>query len=155
MTPQPNSPIIVRRAGHADLDALVPLFDAYRRFYEQPADLERARNFLTTRFDRAESVVFLAFADGVAIGFTQLYPSFSSVSAERIHVLNDLFVGEAGRRRGAGAALLAAAIEFARDDGAVRLALSTARTNHAAQALYESTGWKRDDENFSYEFELP
>lgn len=153
--PQETRPsLTVRRAAPADLDALVPLFDGYRRFYGRPSEPGVAREFLQQRFERGESVVFLALLGEQAVGFTQLYPSFSSVSAARIHVLNDLFVSERGRRHGVGKALLAAAVEFGRADGAVRLVLSTAHTNLAAQALYESTGWKRDDENREYEFSL-
>jgi hypothetical protein len=82
--------ISVRRAGIEDLELVVPLFDAYRRFYRQKPDLELARAFLSERFRNRESVVFLAFdADGNALGFTQLFPSFSSSVARRIFILND------------------------------------------------------------------
>ena len=69
--------------------------------------------------------------------------------------MNDLYVAEDARRRGVGARLLRAAREHARQTGAVRLALSTAVTNTKAQALYERDGWRRDDEFFHYEYELP
>jgi len=154
MPPSAAASLVVRRATVADLEALAPLFDAYRRFYDRPGDLELAREFLEARLTRGESVVFVVLVDDVAVGFTQLYPSFSSVSARPILVLNDLFVSEAGRRRGAARRLLDAAIAHARSEGAVRLALSTARSNLAAQKLYESTGWNRDDEFLTYEFEL-
>ena len=86
----------------------------------------------------------MALADGVAAGFTQLYPSFSSGAMARIFVLNDLFVAPEMRRRGVGAALLNAAAEFGRREGAARLTLSTELNNTTAQALYEKAGWKRD-----------
>src|SRR6266702_6632429 len=94
------------RAGLDDLEALVPLFDGYRRFYGQPADLVAARAFLSERIKRNESVIFLAIREGSVAGFTQLYPSFSSVAAERLWILNDLFVAPDARRTGAGRALL-------------------------------------------------
>ena len=144
----------VRRATIADLDALAPLFDAYRVFYGKASDLAAARAFLHARIRSGESTVFVALLAEDAVGFTQLYPGFSSVSIAPIHVLNDLFVSDAGRRQGVGAALLAAAIDFARAAGSVRLALSTARTTIAAQALYESTGWTRDEEYLTYEYTL-
>jgi ribosomal protein S18 acetylase RimI-like enzyme len=124
---------------------LVPLFDAYRQFYRHPPDLELARSFLEERFRNKESVVFIARdADDSALGFTQLYPSFSSASARRIFILNDLFVTPEARRRKVGRALLNAAADFGRDAGAARLVLSTALENDKAQALYESAGWQRD-----------
>ena len=80
----------IRQATVDDLHLLVPLFDAYRQFYRQPSEPERARGFLLDRFGNNQSVVFLAFADAAAIGFTQLYPSFSSGAMARIFILNDL-----------------------------------------------------------------
>ena len=144
----------VRRATIADLDVVVPLFDAYRRFYRTAADLEGARRFLLDRFSHNQSVIFLAFDGDIPIGFTQIYPSFSSVSMARIFILNDLFVSPEARSRGAGAALLNAATEFGRRAGAVRLVLSTELTNTTAQAVYEHNGWKRDTVFCSYDLTL-
>ena len=42
----------------------------------------------------------------------------------------------------------------ARETGAVALSLQTARTNRAAQRLYESLGWKRDEEFVEYALPL-
>jgi len=39
--------IVVRQATVADLDLLVPLFDAYRVFYRKPSDPDLARQFLS------------------------------------------------------------------------------------------------------------
>lgn len=146
------STITIRQAVLTDLDALVPLFDGYRQFYGRASELAAAREFLRARFDHGESVLFIAHEGSTPVGFTQLYPSFSSVSLGRIFVLNDLFVHEQGRRKGAGSKLISAAVEFARSLGAIRLTLSTATTNATAQALYESVGWKRDEQFFVYHF---
>ncbi len=142
--------ICVTRAGLNDLDSLVPLFDAYRLFYEQPADLGLAREFMTERLINLDSVVLLAWRDEQAVGFTQLYPSFSSTRARRIFILNDLFVAAEARGAGVAAKLLAAAVTFARDEGALRLTLSTARSNMPAQRLYERLGWTVDDVFLTY-----
>ena len=138
------------RAELDDLDALVPLFDAYRRFYGQPSDLAGARVFLADRFKRGESVLFLAVVDGAIVGFTQLYPSFSSVSMKRLWVLNDLFVTPDARKSGAGRALLERAERWAAETGAKGLTLSTQITNLTAQRLYEACGWTKDDEFIHY-----
>jgi ribosomal protein S18 acetylase RimI-like enzyme len=140
-----------RLATRADLDVVAALFDAYRQFYEQPPDLERATRFLQARLERGESVVILACdAAGHAIGFCQLYPTFCSVEAQPIYTLYDLYVAPAARRSGAGQALLRAAERLAREHGKARMDLSTAKTNTAAQAAYESLGWVRDDVFFTY-----
>ena len=125
--------IEVRQAGVADLPFLAPLFDAYRQFYRQPSDPERAKRFLLERLDHNQSVIFIARTGGNAIGFTQLYPSYSSGAMARIFILNDLFVSPAARRHGVGAALLQAAAEYGRSAGAIRLVLSTEIANIAAQ----------------------
>ena len=136
--------IIVRQATIHDLDLVAPLFDAYRQFYGQPADLALARRFLQERFQHAESVVLLALNEGTGegVGFTQLYPLFSSVRATRRYLLNDLFVTPARRRFGVAAALLHAATAHARAMGVAGMSLSTANDNVAAQRLYESMGWE-------------
>ena len=99
--------------------------------------------------------MFIAQEGERAIGFTQLYPSFSSISLARIFVLNDLFVHEQARRKRVASALMSAAVQFATALGAARLSLSTAITNDAAQALYQSAGWKRDDQFLVYDLAIP
>jgi GNAT superfamily N-acetyltransferase len=146
--------IEIRRATIQDLDPLVPLFDAYRQFYRQPSAPQRVRQFLRDRFANNEPIIFLAFTDVTAIGFTQLYPSFSSGAMARIFILNDLFVTPEARRRGVGAALLRAAAEYGQLTGAARLVLSTELTNTTAQSLYEKTGWKRDTVFCTYQLTL-
>jgi GNAT superfamily N-acetyltransferase len=142
------STITIRQAVLADIEPLSVLFDAYRQFYGREGNVAAAKKFLLDRFNHGESVLFIAHEGSDAIGFTQLYPSFSSVSLERIFVLNDLFVNELGRRKGAGSKLLSAAADFAKAVGAIRLGLSTGNTNTTAQALYEAEGWERDDDFF-------
>jgi len=135
----------LRRATLDDLDALAPLFDAYRQFYSQPADLARARDYLRERMTLGESVVLLAERDGEGVGFTQLYPAFSSVRTARTWLLNDLFVTESARRHGVARALLDAAAAFAREQGAAGLMLETMADNAPARALYRAAGWHEDD----------
>lgn len=135
----------IRPATLADAPAIAPLFDAYRQFYEQLADLAAAQRFVHERLERNESVILIAQDDaGAAVGFCQLYPSFCSVEAAPIYVLYDLFVAPAARGQGAGRFLLLAAEDHARRQGRVRMDLTTAHTNHAAQALYEAMGWELD-----------
>lgn len=140
-----------RPAQARDLDAVAELFDAYRQFYQMPPDLPLARRYLGERFQRGESVIFVAEdAKGEIIGFTQLYPAFCSVVADRTFVLYDLFVTPAARGIGAGRALMEAAEAYGRAHGAARLELQTAKTNLVGQSLYESCGWKRDELFFAY-----
>lgn len=140
----------VYRAGLAQLEALVPLFDAYRVFYGQPSDAGMAHSFLLERLTQNDTVVFLAELDGKAVGFTQLFPSFSSVSARRLWILNDLYVAPEARRGGVARALLGRARVHAQETEAKGLVLSTAIDNEKAQRLYEGLGWVRDEAFYTY-----
>ncbi len=145
----------VTQAALDDLDALTPLFDAYRVFYGKPSDPDAAREFLRERLALRESVIFIAHdAGGKALGFTQLYPCFSSVSARRLWILNDLFVAESARGRGVARALMEAARKLALQTGAIRLVLQTASDNTRAQRLYESLGYVRSQGMYEYALEL-
>jgi GNAT superfamily N-acetyltransferase len=137
--------ISIYQATINDLTQLVPLFDAYRVFYKQTSDKEGAEKFLFERFEHGESVIFMAKDNEEAVGFTQLYPIFSSVSMQRLWLLNDLFVMEQGRRKGIAEKLMKAAKDFATLTRAKGLTLSTAIDNHDAQRLYERLGYKKDD----------
>ncbi len=132
----------IRRATADDVDAIAPLFNHYRMFYHQASDEALAHRFIGERLQRGESVIFLAEVGGKVAGFTQLFPSFSSVRAGRAFVLNDLYVDIAARRLGVARALLQAAADFARADGAIRLELETDHDNRSAQALYRHMGWE-------------
>ncbi|MGE5178430.1 MAG: N-acetyltransferase family protein [Bacteroidota bacterium] len=140
----------IRKAGPADLGRIAPLFDAYRQFYGKPPDLERARAFLRERLERSESVIFLAEDEGRALGFVQLFPSFTSVEARGLWVLNDLFVAADARGLGVGRALMNAAREHAIRTGAKRLTLETMDDNPTAWKLYESLGYVRSAADVRY-----
>jgi GNAT superfamily N-acetyltransferase len=144
------STVSVRQAVLADLDELAPLFDEYRQFQGQPADVAAARAFLRARFDHGESVVFIALDADRAVGFAQLYPTYSSISLARVFLLNDLFVHEAGRRKGVATRLLATLEAHAWSVGGARVTLFVARPNTTAQALYEARQWRQDDQFFVY-----
>lgn len=142
--------VAVRRAGSPDLDAAARLFTGYLRFYGKATPEAQARDFIHERLARQDSVFYLAGCDGGALGFTQLYPAFSSLSLAPSWILNDLYVEPAARGRGVGEALMQAARALAVGNGAAELMLQTARDNAAAQRLYEKLGWRRDEEFLVY-----
>ena len=143
--------LTIRRATINDLNALAELFDSYRQFYEQTADLALAKTFISERINKQESVILIAEnSDKNLIGFCQIYPSFCSVAAAKIGILYDLFVEPSARKIGAGRALMLAAHGYAANNGMTRLDLTTAKDNLKAQALYESLGWMRDEVFYAY-----
>ena len=125
------------------LDLIVSLFDAYRVFYKRPSNKDAAKQFLFERLKNRDSIIFLALVDNKAVGFTQLYTSFSSVSMQPIYILNDLYVTKEFRKQGVGVALLNKAKQQCRDNNYKGLSLQTETTN-PAQHLYESLGWEKD-----------
>ena len=145
-----NPNLKIAAAGPADVDNIAPLFDGYRQFYKQASDLEGCRKFLHERLTRGESVVFMALLNGRAVGFTQLYPSYSSISIKPLWVLNDLFVAPGQRIHGVGSALLERARQHALATGAKGLTLATAIDNLTAQHVYEKLGWQRDTAYYHY-----
>ena len=147
--------LTIREASFQHLKLLAQLFDSYRQFYEQAPDITLASALIAERMSKQESVILVAEnGEKQLIGFCQIYPSFCSVAAVKIGVLYDLFVNTNARKTGAGKALMLAAHEYAKNNGFARLDLSTAKTNFATQALYESLGWVRDEVFYTYSKEF-
>jgi len=142
-----TAPVEVRHATPDDAALLAPLFDAYRQFYALAPDPAAALAWVTDRLRAGDATILLAVdaTAGAPVGFTQLYPTLCSLSLRPYAILSDLFVVPTARRLGVGRQLLAHAHAVALASGLARLELQTARTNVAAQALYESLGWIRDD----------
>ncbi|MEX1138632.1 MAG: GNAT family N-acetyltransferase [Bacteroidota bacterium] len=144
------------RASFDSLEALIPLFDQYRQFYGQAEDLKGARAFLLERLGKRDSVVYMAFTTpgNEALGFIQLYPSFSSVAMKPLWILNDLFVTKIGRRQGVAEKLIRQAEKHARDTQARGLVLETAIDNSPARRLYEKLGWSMEDGFLTYRIDF-
>lgn len=141
----------VTAVGVADLDALVPLFAGYLQFYQVPRSATEIHAFLLERLQRGDAQLFIARDEqGMAQGFTQLYPLQSSLSLAPAWLLSDLFVLPSARRQGVGEALMNAARAYAEARGACGLQLETAKTNLAGQALYERLGYVRDELYLTY-----
>lgn len=138
----------IRFAKKKDLDKLTVLFDQYRLFYKQESDIENAKSFLKRRIKRKESVILIAEDNKKLLGFTQLFPIFTSVGMRRTWLLNDLYVCEESRGKGIATALLDAAKEFGKETKSKWLLLQTAADNFAAQKAYEKNGWLKETDFF-------
>ncbi len=141
---------VVRVPG-PDVSQAAPLFAEYREFYGEPYDLDLATAFLTERLARKESIVLIALDGETPVGFTQIYPSFSSTRLAPIWILNDLFVAEAARGTGAVDALLDSAATLAKEAGAIAIELATTHTNLRAQSVYDRHSYQPDDHYKHYE----
>jgi ribosomal protein S18 acetylase RimI-like enzyme len=153
MTPQPFA---IRPALPADAPDLARLFDDYRVFYKRASDPAAAHAFVAEQLDKRFTRFFIARDNsGAALGFVHLIPSLGTLAMRPIWYLEDLFVTPDARRRGVARALMLHAEQFARETGAERLTLSTAHDNHAAQALYRSVGYVRDEHFWQFHRALP
>ncbi|KPB06046.1 GNAT family N-acetyltransferase [Bacillus sp. CHD6a] len=144
----------IYQATMKDLEGVANLFTMYRTFYQQTPDLDGAKAFIKSRLDNGDSVIFVAKINDEYVGFTQLYPTFSSIAMKRAWILNDLFVDSKVRNQGVGGKLLQKAKEFAHQTGAKSITLETTPDNEGAQRLYKKSGYKKDDQYYHYYLEL-
>ena len=132
-----------KQATVDDLELVAPLFDGYRVFYKQASDIQAAKTFLLERFKNKDSIIFIAFIDNEVVGFTQLYPLFSSVSMQPMLLLNDLYVHSKHRNKGVGQELINKAKAHCKESNLKGLGIQTAHDN-PAQHLYERMGFVKD-----------
>ncbi|MBX9770611.1 MAG: GNAT family N-acetyltransferase [Candidatus Obscuribacterales bacterium] len=150
----------IRRAELSDVEALLPQFNAYRSFYKMQPAADKARTFLTENISQDRSIIFVAVAKQPSgkesiVGFTQLYPRLSSLSMTYYMYLSDLYVDENCRKNGIAKQLMKQAEEYSIANGAIFIELQTENTNTNAQALYESLGYKQENEFRTYVLKLP
>lgn len=150
MTEQIVNNLTIKQIGVEELDGVAQLFNQYRIFYKQPSDLEKAKAYLEARLINNESIIFLAFIDGKPIGFTQLYPNYSSAKLSKNWILNDLFVSFEHRKQGIGHALIKTAMNFAKEQGSSFLQLETGIDNYPAQSLYEAIGFEKQENDSAF-----
>ncbi|MDX1684923.1 MAG: GNAT family N-acetyltransferase [Saprospiraceae bacterium] len=134
----------VRTATLEDINNVAYLFDSYRVFYKQPSDLTGARNFLKDRIKHNESVILIAETEQKIVGFTQLYPLFSSVIMKPVYLLNDLYVHPEYRRMGMASALIREAQNLVMKNRFAGLSLETERSNTEGNSLYPKIGFSLD-----------
>lgn len=144
--------ISICKVSNNNIGQVISLFDQYRVFYGQESNIEGCSEFIKGRFELKESEIWIALEEktGQALGFVQLYPSYSSVAMKRVWVLNDLFVTPTAREKGVAKKLLEQVRIFAQETKAARVILATATDNVIAQKLYESHGYVRDEKYYHY-----
>jgi GNAT superfamily N-acetyltransferase len=144
---------VISTVADSDLPELLPLMRGYCDFYEvDPSDdalLAMSRELIAD--PEKEGLQLIARDEaGRAVGFATIFWSWSTLSASRIGVMNDLFVDREARGSGAAEALIAACAERCRERGATSLDWQTAHDNQRAQAVYERVGGRRDERWLDY-----
>ena len=144
----------IYQATTKDLVGVSNLFNLYRVFYKQTSCLDSARNYIEKRLESKDSVIFVVKDEDQYVGFTQLYPTYSSISMKKAWILNDLYVDAEARKKGIGEILLQKVKDYAVETEANSVSLSTAIDNFSAQRLYEKNGYNRDMQFYHYELDL-
>ena len=144
----------IRKANLQDLAQLSQLFDEYRTFYHKSSDRSAAQQFLSERLENNDSEIFVAEDGSQLVGFTQLYPLFSSTRMKRYWLLNDLYVNPNFRGKGFSKALIEEAKVLCRTSDSCGMYLETGKENMIGNQLYPSVGFKKYDEVNFYEWEI-
>ena len=131
------------------------LFDLYRQFYKYKSNLIESTNYIKDRINNKESKIFISINNKEeATGFVQLYETFGSLDLGKIIILYDLYVIEDHRKNNIGRQLMIRSHEYAKKINAKRIQLSTATDNFIGQSLYESLGYIKDIDFYTYDFEI-
>ena len=144
----------IRKANLQDLAQLSQLFDEYRTFYHKSSDRSAAQQFLSERLENNDSEIFVAEEGGQLVGFTQLYPLFSSTRMKRYWLLNDLYVNPNFRGKGFSKALIERAKQLCRESDSCGMYLETGKDNQIGNQLYPGAGFKKYNEVNFYEWEI-
>ena len=145
--------IIEAESNH--IEQVGELFDLYRQFYKYESNLIESTNYIKDRINNKESKIFIAINDNnEAIGFVQLYETFGSLDLGKIIILYDLYVKKDHRKNKVGRQLMLRSHEYAKKINAKRIQLSTAIDNFIGQSLYESLGYVKDADFYTYDFEI-
>jgi GNAT superfamily N-acetyltransferase len=138
----------IETVGERDLPDLLPLMRAYCDFYgvDPPDDALLAMCRALVADPEREGVQLIARdGEGRALGFATVFWSWSTLSAARIGVMNDLYVSPAARGSGLAEALIEACLERSAERGARELCWQTAKDNLRAQRVYERVGGRREE----------
>ncbi len=130
----------IRPVVESELGVVLPLLAGYQRFYgvDGPDDRRNADFFRRFLAPSQYGELIAAWNGNKPSGIACLYWTFSSVHAESVALLNDLYVDEDARGIGVGRALISAAGYAARARGCTRLRWWTQIDNRRAQRLYDS-----------------
>lgn len=146
--------VLIKRLNEQSFEEVSEAFNAYRIFYGQESDIERARSFIYERTKNNDSVIFTANENGKVLGFTQLFVNFSTVKALKRYLIADLFVYKHSRKKGVATALINEAKKYAEENGGAAILLATEKNNHTAKELYHKMEFKIKETSKILNYEL-
>jgi ribosomal protein S18 acetylase RimI-like enzyme len=141
-SPQPDNPdaAAVRRATPGDAPQVARLLHDFQLEFDEPTPGVEMLEERYGELIRNKEMIVLLVGDGPD-GFAQLRFRPWVYSAGLHSYLEELYVVPGLRGNGLGRALLEAAMETARGEGAEQMELGTSEDDKAARNLYESAGF--------------
>ncbi|WP_417270445.1 GNAT family N-acetyltransferase [Celeribacter sp.] len=136
--------LLIRPLTTADRAAWETLWAGYLSFYESTVE-QAVTDATFTRLTAPEALergAFVAELDGAVVGFVHFIFHAHNWQAGDVCYLQDLFVSEAARGKGAARALIEAVYGTADANGTPSVYWMTQEFNHTARALYDRIGAK-------------
>ncbi|BAU28445.1 ribosomal protein S18 acetylase RimI-like enzyme [Aneurinibacillus soli] len=139
--------VIVRPVEQSDKQEVITLMYEYIvDFYQRPRpSTDKVQRLFDTLLEKNLGIQFVAEQEGKPVGFATLYFTFSTTRADKITVMNDLYVVEEARGSGVAQELFQACETFTKDHGYAYMSWITATDNYRAQRFYEKMGGTRGD----------
>ena len=126
---------MIEKVTTQNFEEVLPLIREYQEFYNvTDIDDEKNREF----FSHSGGVLHIIRHEETAVGFSTVYFGFSSTRAEKVGILNDVYITVMNRRNGLGRKLIEHALNEIRSRGINRLQWLTMKNNKEAQRLYDS-----------------
>lgn len=136
-------PVIIRPARTEDIPAMAGLLgELFAIEADFEVDVARQVRGLTLLHQGA-ACLLVAEEDGVAAGMVSIQSLISTAEGGVVGLLEDLVVQERRRGRGIGRLLLAAALDWARENGMRRVQLLADSVNTDALRFYADKGWQQ------------
>lgn len=136
-----TNPMIVSTATMADLPQLLELVAEYQsegeEFEAQPENINREYLTEILENDRLGLVFIGRTSSGIPVGFLLMYLTPSTLEADRVPTILDMFVRPSQREKGFGRQLFDHAIRWARKEKFAHIDCPVENMNMVAQYLFD------------------
>ncbi|MGO4497454.1 N-acetyltransferase family protein [Paenibacillus sp. 2RAB27] len=138
---------VIRKVELEDLEALTELMCAYIvGFYKKPQPLITSiHRLIRNLLQEQGGIQFVVDQEGELVGFATLYFSCSTMKANPITIMNDLFLLESYRGTAAEEDLFQKCQTYSKENGYAYMSWITAPDNHRAQQFFDKMGGTRVD----------
>ena len=138
--------VTLREADHKDIPLLTQFMQKYYEYdrlnYDKSVATKALQEFLNNRF---LGRIWLILSAGKEIGYVVLSYIQSLEFHGSIAFIDELFILDDDRRKGAGKRVLDLVADFCKSEGIHALRLEVEKSNTAAQGFYEKFGFVRHD----------